>query len=157
MRFSVAVIFGVLGIGLALVLFGKSGVHQVGARPGAVQWQNVSFAGRVACLPVADSRVSVARGLVGVRRLFEPVVFVVGRDRPVSVRMRGVRVAVAGVWVGPVGNVFGYWHGRPGSRRVFRSRGPVSLVIEYAAGAKLPPVGSLVRLTGTPCAMGPGI
>jgi uncharacterized membrane protein (UPF0127 family) len=121
----------------------------------AVQWRRVSIARAVRCLPVAFSLADQERGLQGVKRVARPMVFAYPSPVTVWYWMKNTPVPLAGVWIGASHHVAGYWHGRPNSTQLHRSPVPVTAVIEYAAGAKLPRLTSRFSV-GSRCRVQPG-
>lgn len=147
----------VLGFVVAGVIAGGVHTGKATASGASVSWELVSVDGRSECLPVASSPGAMARGLMGVRHVAEPLVFVFSPARPVGFWMAKTLVRLTGVWVGSDGRVFGRWRGVPLSTRVHRSVRPVSLVVEYGPRERVPAAGVGVGLTGQSCAMGPGL
>jgi uncharacterized membrane protein (UPF0127 family) len=112
------------------------------AASAAFQWRRVSIARGVRCLPVAFSLADQERGLQGVTRVARPMVFAYSSPVTVWFWMKNTPVPLTGVWIGASHHVAGYWYGRPNSPQLHRSPVPVTAVIEYATGAKLPRLGS---------------
>ena len=121
----------------------------------AFQWRRVSIARAVRCLPVAFSVADQERGLQGVKRVARPMVFVFSPPVTVWFWMENTPVPLTGVWIGASHRVAGYWHGRPNSTQLHRSPVPVTAVIEYAAGARVPRVASRFSV-GSGCRVQPG-
>ena len=121
----------------------------------AFQWRRVSIARAVQCLPVAFSLADQERGLQGVTRVARPMVFAYSAPVTVWFWMKNTPVPLTGVWIGASHRVAGYWHGRPNSTQLHRSPVPVTAVIEYAAGAKVPGPGSRFSV-GSRCPVQPG-
>jgi uncharacterized membrane protein (UPF0127 family) len=122
---------------------------------GAFQWRRVSIAKAVRCLPVAFSLADQERGLQGVTRVARPMVFAYSSPVTVWFWMKNTPVPLTGVWIGASHRVAGYWHGRPNSTQLHRSPEPVTAVIEYAAGGKLPRLTSRFSV-GSRCRVQPG-
>jgi uncharacterized membrane protein (UPF0127 family) len=62
--------------------------------------------------------------------------------------MKDTLAALTGVWVGAAGGVIGYWRGRPRSLELHSAPAPVSAVIEYPVGSRLPYAGAPVKVGG---------
>jgi uncharacterized membrane protein (UPF0127 family) len=123
---------------------------------GSFQWHRVSIGGQgTRCLPVAFSLAAQERGLQGVKRVARPMVFAYSPPQTPSFWMKDTPAPLTGVWVGAGRRVIGYWHGRPESTVLHPAPAPVSAVIEYAAGARVPRLGAPVAL-GRPCKPQPG-
>jgi len=152
-----ALLLGLVGFGLAVLLFGKSARSIPPAAAAGVQWREVDIGAGQECLPVALSAAALREGLMGIRAVLEPMVFDIRPAKVSAFWMHDTRVPLSGVWVNDRSRVFGYWHGRARSDRLHRSVLPVSLVMEYAAGAQLPRRGTRVFVTSAPCNMGPGL
>jgi uncharacterized membrane protein (UPF0127 family) len=136
----------VLGVLCALAL-----VVGCGATGSAsFQWHEVAIAERNACLPVAVTLAAQERGLQGVKHVVHPMVFAYSSPATPSFWMNDAPAALTGVWVGRSGRVIGYWRGQPESTLLHPAPAPVRAVIEYPDGARMPPVGSRVRI-GAPC------
>lgn len=120
------------------------------AASASFQWREVAISGRNACLPVAFTPAAKERGLQGVRRVVRPMVFAYSPPALASFWMINTPVALIGVWVGSSGRVIGYWHGRPESTQLHDAPAPVRAVLEYPHGARVPSLGSRVRI-GAPC------
>lgn len=121
----------------------------------AFQWRRISIAGAVRCLPVAVSVADQERGLQGVTRVARPMVFAYSSPVTVWYWMQDTPVPLTGVWIGASHRVAGYWHGLPNTTQLHRSPVPVTAVIEYAAGAKLPRLTSKFGV-GSRCPVQPG-
>lgn len=123
---------------------------------GSFHWHRVSIGGQgTRCLPVAFSVAAQERGLQGVKRVARPMVFAYSPPDTPSFWMKDTPAALTGVWVGADKHVIGYWHGQPGSTALHPAPAPVSAVIEYAAGARVPSLGASVAL-GRACKPQPG-
>ncbi len=145
---AVAVVMGALGVvgalvALALVVGGATG-------SASFEWREVAISERNACLPVAFTLAAQQRGLQGVKRVVRPMVFAYSPPATPSFWMNNTPAALSGVWVGSSGRVIGYWHGRAESTQFHPAPAPVRSVIEYPDGARIPSVGSRVRI-GAPC------
>lgn len=134
---------GALIMAWALVGCGHGG-------PVSYSWRRVSIAGRTACWPVAVGEAAQERGLMGVTAVRYPMVFPYSPPGSPTYWMKDTPAALTGVWVGGSGRVIGYWHGQPFSEAGHQPPSPVSAVIEYPAGAPVPPLGAAVRL-GSRC------
>jgi uncharacterized membrane protein (UPF0127 family) len=121
----------------------------------AFQWRRVSIAATVRCLPVAFSLADRERGLQGVTRVARPMVFAYSSPVTVWFWMSNTPAPLTGVWIGASHRVAGYWHGRPNSTQLHRSPVPVTAVIEYPAGARLPRLTARFSL-GPRCPAQPG-
>lgn len=121
----------------------------------AFAWRRVAIAGHVRCLPVAYTLADQERGLQGVTRVVRPMVFAYLTPVWISFWMKDTPVPLTGVWVGAAHRVVGYWHGRPESTVLHTSPGAVSTVIEYRAGAAVPPRGARVVIASK-CQPQPG-
>jgi uncharacterized membrane protein (UPF0127 family) len=121
-----------------------------GGGSASFQWRRVAISERNACLPVAFTLAAQERGLQGVRRVVRPMVFAYWPPDTPSFWMNDTPAALTGMWVGRSGRVIGYWHGRPASTQLHPAPAPVRAVIEYPDGARVPSVGSRVRI-GAPC------
>jgi uncharacterized membrane protein (UPF0127 family) len=110
------------------------------------QWREVAISERSACLPVAFTLAAQQRGLQGVRQVVRPMVFAYSPPATPSFWMNDTPAALSGVWVGSSGRVIGYWHGQVDSRQLHPAPAPVQAVIEYPHGARVPSVGSRVRI-----------
>lgn len=114
------------------------------------QWRQVSIAGRAQCLPVAFSLDAQQQGLQGVKRVVRPMVFAYSPPSTPSFWMQDTPSSLTGVWVGASDKVIGYWHGQPGSTSLHHPPAPISAVIEYVEGAKVPAAGSPIAI-GAAC------
>jgi uncharacterized membrane protein (UPF0127 family) len=119
-------------------------------------WRQVSIAGRTACWPIASSEAAQERGLMGVRPVRYPMVFPYSQPTSPTYWMKDTPAALTGVWVGASGRVIGYWHGQPFSETGHEPPSPISAVIEFPAGAPVPPLGTAVHL-GAACPAGLGL
>jgi uncharacterized membrane protein (UPF0127 family) len=113
-----------------------------GSAHASFQWRKVSIAGRTRCLPVAFTLADQERGLMGVKRVVRPMVFAYSPPDTPSFWMKDTPAPLTGVWVGSSNRVIGYWYGRPESTDLHPAPAPVSAVIEYPAGAKVPARGA---------------
>jgi uncharacterized membrane protein (UPF0127 family) len=118
-------------------------------------WRKVALGQRVRCLPVAFTLGAQERGLMGVKHVVRPMVFAYSPPSSPSFWMKDTPAALTGVWVGASGRVIGYWHGVPESTKLHPAPAPVSAVIEYRAGAPVPPIGTRYRIRGK-CPRQPG-
>jgi uncharacterized membrane protein (UPF0127 family) len=109
-------------------------------------WHEVAIAGERHCLPVAYSAAAQERGLQGVKHVARPMVFAFSAPSMPSFWMKDTPSPLTGVWVGASHRVIGYWHGRPQSTKLQPAPAPVSAVLEFPAGAKVPPLASRVRI-----------
>jgi uncharacterized membrane protein (UPF0127 family) len=109
-------------------------------------WHEVAIAGERHCLPVAYSAAAQERGLQGVKHVARPMVFAFSAPSMPSFWVKVTPSPLTGVWVGSTRRVIGYWHGRPESTTFHTPPAPVSDVIEYPAGAKVPALGSRVTI-----------
>jgi uncharacterized membrane protein (UPF0127 family) len=91
---------------------------------------------------VAFSLAAQERGLQGVKRVVRPMVFAYSPPSTPSFWMKDTPAPLTGVWVGAGKRVIGYWHGQPESTALHPAPAPVSAVIEYPAGARVPPLGA---------------
>jgi uncharacterized membrane protein (UPF0127 family) len=147
---ALAVVMGALGAEGALCALAL--VVGAGASGSAsFQWREVAISERNACLPIAFTLAAQNRGLQGARRVVRPMVFAYSPPATPSFWMNDTPAALSGVWVGSSGRVIGYWHGRAESTQLHPAPAPVRAVIEYPDGARVPSVGSRVRI-GAPCA-----
>lgn len=106
-------------------------------------WHQISLGDRPPrCLPVAFTLDAQERGLQGVKHVARPMVFAYSSPVTVSFWMKDTPSPLTGVWVGASHRVIGYWHGRPESTELHPSPAPIVAVIEYRAGAPVPPVGA---------------
>jgi uncharacterized membrane protein (UPF0127 family) len=109
----------------------------------AFRWRRVSIGHQgPRCLPVAFSLAAQERGLQGVKRVVRPMVFAYSPPSTPSFWMKDTPSPLTGVWVGAGKRVIGYWHGQPESTALHPAPAPVSAVIEYPAGARVPPLGA---------------
>jgi uncharacterized membrane protein (UPF0127 family) len=122
---------------------------------GEFAWRRVSLGGRVRCVPVAFTLAAQERGLMGVRHVSRPMVFAYSPPSMPSFWMKDTLAPLTGVWVGASKRVIGYWHGKPESTALHPAPAPISAVIEYPAGAKVPALGARYAL-GARCPRQPG-
>jgi uncharacterized membrane protein (UPF0127 family) len=113
-------------------------------------WREVSIAGRTRCLPVAFTLAAQERGLQGVKRVTRPMVFAYSPPATPAFWMKDTPTPLVGVWIGASGRVIGYWRGQPQSTALHPAPAPVSAVIEYRAGSRVPPPGASV-VVGQSC------
>lgn len=121
-----------------------------GASRPTFAWRHVAIARAGRCLPVAYSEAAQERGLQGVSPVVRPMVFPYSPPATPSFWMKDTPTPLTGVWVGAGGRVIGYWHGTPESTDLHSPPAPVSAVVEYPAGARVPARGSLFAI-GTGC------
>jgi uncharacterized membrane protein (UPF0127 family) len=122
----------------------------------AFQWHRVSIGSQgTRCLPVAFTLAAQERGLQGVKRVTRPMVFAYSPPSSPSYWMQDTPAPLTGVWVGAGKRVIGYWHGQPESTALHPAPAPVAAVIEYPAGARVPPRGARYAL-GRACRAQPG-
>ena len=104
---------------------------------------------RPLCVPVASTPQEQAQGLMGIHKPI-PMAFYFNPPMQLSFWMKDTPARLTGVWVAADETVLGYWHGTPYSLTLHDSPAPVSLVLEYPRGYRVPARGSRVRL-GAPC------
>jgi uncharacterized membrane protein (UPF0127 family) len=119
------------------------------------EWREVSLGGRVECLPVAFTLAAQERGLQGVKRVVRPMVFAYSPPATPAFWMKDTPEPLTGVWIGAARRVVGYWHGQPESTELHPAPAPVAAVLEFRAGARVPPPGVRFAL-GRRCAAQPG-
>jgi uncharacterized membrane protein (UPF0127 family) len=71
--------------------------------------------------------------------------------------MKDTPAPLIGVWVGAEHRVIGYWRGQPESTALHPAPAPVSAVIEYRAGAAVPPLGASFGIGGSCTAQAGGL
>ncbi|MBO0729613.1 MAG: DUF192 domain-containing protein [Acidimicrobiaceae bacterium] len=111
--------------------------------------RRVTLGAASGCWPVASTPRERAQGLSGVRHPARPMMFTF-RKASSSYRfaMVGVPAPVNAVWIGSGRTVIGRWHGTPNSSAMHAPPAPITAVVVYPRGWRVPPNGARLRVGG---------
>jgi len=100
------------------------------------------------CWPLATTQRELMQGLDGLRHPARPMVFAFQPARSQIFTSQHVLVPVTFVWIGRGKTVIGRRHAAPGSVATYSPPAPVTAVVEYPAGWRVPPDGARIQVGG---------